>query len=210
MGLVTVALKAHAVVAIGSKAGLAIGETITIGGKTFEWNSGTPQAGHIAVAIGATAAACIANLVAAVNANPDTVPILASVDPISPAACRLIAQNPGASGNVAFATTMAAAQNRIVQTMNGVDQVKAASGNYNISGIDVATNSIVIDTGIIPVNGSIGIRDSSGNPRVGVAFSAGVPSNASILTISGTQLQLNLTGLGVLATDKMGWIAIQS
>lgn len=147
---------------------LVDGETVTIGDRVYEWDdNASVTAPNILVTIGGSAAASAANLIAAINANKPTVPITATVDPVSTVTIRLAGDAQGAAGNLALAETVVDAG----LTLSGAlmtDGENAGSqtvhrGEYIITAIDVLAANAVIPTGLTtPRHVEADLRDTNG------------------------------------------------
>lgn len=145
--------KAQGLIRIGGTT-ILDGETATIGGKVYEFD--TPDgvaAGHVAVSIASgTAAGIAAALIAAINANKPTPGITAVVDPLDTAKIRLIADARGTAGNMAISDTVAdgpsLTHHDLINGEAGGTQTEAR-GDYTVLADDLAgTKSVVVDTGL--------------------------------------------------------------
>jgi len=180
------------------------GEIITIGDKIYELRAaGSASAGHVLVGVGGTATLTAAALVAAINANKPTVPVTASVDPITATVVRLVADAPGAAGNIALlegvadagvvvsGATLVGGENAGTQTV--------ARGKYTVTANDVTATSIVIETGLVsPRFATIETYSSTGAKK----------TSTGLLTISGSKLLVDFTGsTDHAATDVIVWSA---
>jgi hypothetical protein len=193
-------------VRIGNHAGLADAETVVIGTKTYEWdNNASVVSGNVAVAIGTNAAADAVNLRDAINANPPTPPVTASIDPVDTATVRIIANSRGVAGNHALAKTMLHADNIIsgavmVGGENGGTQT-IHRGEYDVTALDVAAGNVVIPTGLT----------SPRFPQVDVLTSTGAAKYITDkVTASGGNILIDADGATSLAAgDKVCWLAYE-
>lgn len=162
-------LPAQGAVRIADFANIVDGETIVIGSKTYEWDDDNDVvAGHVKVTIGASDAACITNLIDAINDNPPTPAVLAFVDPIDAKTCRIEATKKAAAGNMALtedtldADAVVVSGATLVHGENGAAQ-KPSRGTYTVVAIDVSAGSIVIATGLdSPQHFQCECRDANG------------------------------------------------
>jgi hypothetical protein len=150
--------KGHGAARIGNFAGLADGETITIGdllltGKRYEFRAAGPATGsNILVLKGANAAAAIAAFVAAVNANKPAPAVTAYVDPVDTAVARIETDKQADAGLLAFLTTMLDAANVIAAESNKLAGAESARnqlldrGEYLVKAIDISAGNIMIPT----------------------------------------------------------------
>ncbi len=195
--------KAVGSVRIGDFANLLDGETITIGGKVFEWdNNASVGAGNVAVTIGASNAACATNLRDAINANPPATPVTASIDPVDTATVRIIANSRGSAGNLALATTMADGDNvlsgaAMIGGENGGTQ-RLHRGEYAVTALDAAAGSVVIPTG----------HTTARFAQVEVRSAAGVlKSITDKVTVSAGNIVIDVDGAtNIAATDVITWV----
>lgn len=187
-------VKAQGSIRIADFANILDGETIVIGNKTYEWDddaSVTP--GRVAVTIGASDAACITNLIAAINANKPTPPVTAAVDSKDANTCRLTCDKVGTSGNMALTESTVDADAVVVSGAtlvggeNGGSQ-RDARGQYTVTDIDVSADQLVIETGLqSPRFVEVQLRTSAGVPK----------AHTAEVTVSGSKIVLNFAG----ATD---------
>lgn len=191
-------LKSVGAIRVGDFANLLDGEVIVIGDKTYEWdNNAAVTAGHVLVTIGASDAACIVNLMAAINANKPSIPVSAVVDPKDAKTARIYADNRGAAGNIDFTTDMADAGNVIAAVddllangENGGNQIRHR-GVYVVTAIDILADNLMIETGL---------PNSIDWFSAEVRTTAGVPKAHTMeLTASGTKIRGNFAG----ATDPV-------
>ena len=147
---------------------LVDGETITIGDRIYEFDdNASVTAPNILVTIGGSAAATVTNLIAAINANKPTVPVTATVDPVSAVTIRIVGDAQGANGNLALAETVVDAG----ITLSGAlmtDGENAGSqtvhrGLYIVTANDVLAANIVIPSGLTtPRFVEADLRDTNG------------------------------------------------
>ncbi|MCE5281953.1 MAG: hypothetical protein LLG93_07600 [Deltaproteobacteria bacterium] len=163
--------KAQGAVRVGSNAGLADGELVVIGDKTFEWdNNAAVTPGNILVTIGGSEAASITNLIAALTANPPSVPVEAHVDAIDNKVARLVATARGALSNVVFTTTMANPANIIAPTGGNLaggsnpGRRTIARGSHVVTALDVAAGACSIETSLqnAPTAIQVEVRSAAG------------------------------------------------
>lgn len=197
--------RSYGFVRIGNHAGLADGNLIVIGNKTYEWDSGGGVGGgNVAVTIGANAAADITNLIAAINANKPSIPVSAYVDPLDTAVARIEADAEGANGNLAFTETMGDAANIISGTGlleygENAGHQHTVRGEHVVTTADVTIGNIMISTGLsTPRYFDISFRASTG------AFK-GV---TALVTFAGTRIRVDQDGAtSYAAGDIIRWEA---
>jgi hypothetical protein len=201
--------KAVGAVSILDYANLVDGEVIVLGDKTYEWdNDNDVVAGNIKVTIGANNAACITNLIAAINANKPSKPCTAVVDPKTNTVARIFADNRGEAGEIAFTTdmsdsenTIAAVNNKLAYGENGGNEL-LHKGRYVVTAIDVLADNMMIETGL---------PSAPEDFLVQVRSAAGVLKAVTVeWTASGTKIRGNFAGAtDPVAGDVVSWIAYQ-
>lgn len=195
--------KAQGAIRVGDFANLVDGELIVIGDMRYEWDDNASVSGtSVTVTIGASDAASIVNLMAAINANPPSVPVEAVVDPKDAKTARLYANGRGAAGNLVFTTTMTDGDNVISGAgllqygENGGNQI-IHRGSYVVTAIDVSSANIMIETGLA-------------TPRffqVDALSSTGLQKSLTTLwTITGSRLRGDFDGAtDPVAGDVINW-----
>jgi hypothetical protein len=204
-------VKAKGSVQILAFGSLVNGDLITIGNAIYEFRtSGSPAAGHVAVAVGASNALTAAALAAAIVAFPPTVatlsaPVTAYVDSVDTATVRIEGVSAGSAGNMTFVSTMTGGTNTIDAVgglMVGGENASLkheASGRYTVTALDVLANSFMIPTPLAsPKILSIQCFTAAGkNKAITTAF-----------TPSGTRIKgAPDAGTDPIATDVIAWMA---
>lgn len=183
------------------------GDYFTIGSKVYEFDDNAAvTAGRVLITIGGSAAATVTAMVAAINANKPSVPVTASVDPVSTSCCRLKADNRGSAGNIALTENVADAGFTVsgatlVGGENGGTQTEAR-GEYTVTAIDVLATSVVIETGLV----------SPRFPKLYTRKADGTffETSTGVISISGSQIRHDFTGATDLeAGDKISWEAYE-
>ena len=203
--------KAKGSVRIAAFGSLVNGDLVTIGNAIYEYRtSGSPAAGHVAVAVGASNALTAAALAAAIVAFPPTVaslsaPVTAYVDSVDTDTVRIEAAHAGVAGNMTFVSTMTGGTNTIDAVgglMVGGENASLkhqASGSYIVTALDVSANSFMIPTPLAaPKIISILCFSAAGKLKaITTAF-----------TVSGTRIKgAPDAGTDPIATDVIAWSA---
>jgi len=189
-------------VQIGNNGALADAMLITIGDKTYEWESaGGVTPGNVEVTIGGDAATSALNLRNAINSNKPTTPVTAAIDPIDSATVRLEADANGyPDGGVALTTTMTGANIISGAVMTGGENesnISHGRGKHTVTALDVAAGNIRIHTGLLsPDVFQAQCRTSAGAQRF----------IDSLVTIDGEYLQVDFNGgTDPVAGDVIHW-----
>jgi hypothetical protein len=147
---------------------LVDGETVTIGGRIYEWdNNASVTPGNVLVTIGGTAALSAANLAAAITANKPIVAITATIDPVTDVCIRLVADQQGANGNLTLAEAVTDAGLTLSGALmtggeNAGSQI-VHRGEYVVTAIDVLAANVLIATGLTtPKVVEVDLRDVNG------------------------------------------------
>ncbi len=196
--------KSYGAIRIGAYASLVNGDIVTIGTKVYEFRtSGSPSAGHVAVAVGADGPGTASNLQAAIAANPNVPKIDAYIDAVDTKVVRLEGDDSGILGNVVFSASMTGATNIIDQTSGFLLGGEAGNlrhedaGRYTVTALDIAAGSIMIPTKIAaPRIMSIQVYSSAGLRKYETTLWT-TSSNHLLGTISG--------GTNPIATDIVCW-----
>jgi len=183
----------------------ANGDVIVVGNVTYEFRtSGSAAPGHVQVNVGGSATLTAAAFLAAVNANPPTIGVTASLDPVTATVVRLYANKVGSAGNVALSITTAGSSSTVsgatlVGGYNAGTQTEA-HGSYTVTAIDVTATNVEIETGLAsPVDPIVRYYKSTGEEHLSITDK---------LTISGSKIEIGQAGATHLAAgDVIRWQA---
>ena len=185
---------------------LVNGDTITIGGRVYEFRtSGSATPPNVQVNVGGSAALTAVALRDAINANKPTIGVTATIDPVDTAVVRLKADVAGAAGNLALAEAVADA-GIIVSGANLTQGQNGSARNYHfgtyvVTALDVLATNVVIETGLPAAVefAQLHIKSATG------LFKGTL---TGLITKSGAQIRHDFAGAtDLVAGDLIEWVA---